>query len=551
MRELLPFLQQLWRHRWQLTLGTTLLLATLIAGIGLLGLSGWFITATAIAGAAGVAIDLFTPSGGIRFFALGRAASRYFERLINHDAVLRLLADLRGWLFRRLSVLPLERLGRLRSSDLLNRITADIDALDNLYLRVIGPSIAAVLAILLTTLFLAAFAPGLAVAVGAVLAAAGILVPAVALRLGQPFGERETVHLPSLRAAATETVTGLAELRAYAAVARHGAKLAVEERALTAARRAAGRLAAAGEAAAGLAGHLALGVALVLGIGLYHQDLISGPVLVLLPLAALAAAEAVTPLPQAWQHLGRTRAAARRLLELGSPEQSAVTAQLPRDHGLSLSGVSFRYHPYAEPVLAEANLEVRPGEAVVITGASGAGKSTIAELLAGLRSAEHGQVRLGGVEVGALPESERYARIGYLTQYTELFADTVADNLRLGNPQAAESDLWRALEVVDLADFIAELPRGLNEWCGEGGVRFSGGQARRLALARLLIANPPVVLLDEPFSGLDADTANVVRERMQGWLQGRTVITLSHTPEAAPRYDRALRVQNGLITEVN
>ncbi|RFA26398.1 hypothetical protein CAI21_17080 [Alkalilimnicola ehrlichii] len=365
---------------------------------------------------------------------MGRAISRYFERLVNHDAVLRLLADLRGWLFRRLSVLPLAELGRLRSSDLLNRITADIDALDNLYLRVIGPSLAAVATLALTALFLAAFAPSVAIAVCATLAAAGILVPAAAMRLGRPFGEREGRYLPKLRAAATETVDGLAELRAYAAVDRHGAKLAAEESALTNARRAAGRLTAVGEAAVGLAGHLALLVALVLGIGLYQQEAVSGPVLVLLALAALAAAEAVAPLPQAWQHLGRTRAAASRLLELGDEPIAVGSRQAPADNTLCLQQASFRHHRYAEPVLSAIDLEVTAGEAAIITGASGSGKSTLAELLAGLRRPQQGRVLLGGVEVSVLAEAERYARIGYLAQYSELFADTLADNLRLGAP---------------------------------------------------------------------------------------------------------------------
>src|SRR5690625_2648336 len=270
MRELRPFLALLGLHWRRLALGTLLLLGTYAAGIGLLALSGWFITATALAGAGLLTLELFVPSGGIRFFAISRALSRYGERMVNHDAVLRLLSDLRGWLFGQLARLPLARLGRLRSTDLLNRLVADIDALDNLYLRVLGPTLAAVIGIGLSMLFLGLFAGPVAWAVGAILALGGILVPALALRWGRLHGEHETVYLPRLRAAVTDCVDGMPELRAYAALDRQKSRFETAEMRLTTARRRAAGLTAAADAAVSLAGHLAMVAALLLGIALYR-----------------------------------------------------------------------------------------------------------------------------------------------------------------------------------------------------------------------------------------------------------------------------------------
>ena len=565
MDELRPFLRQLLRpaggRRRRLLGGAALLLATVAAGVGLLGLSGWFITATAVAGMTGAVLDVYRPSAGIRTFAVGRTVARYFERLIHHDAVLRLLAELRGWLFRRMASLSLERLGWLRGADLLHRLTADVDALDNLYLRVLGPTAVAVAAVLLAGGFLALFSPAVAWAVVGIFLVAGLLLPAVAMRRGRPHGEREAKHLPRLRIAAVEAIQGLAELRAYGAVERYRQRFAAEDRAVNDARRAAGRLTAAFDAVVGLAGHLALVAALWIGVDLFWQDAVSGPVLALMALAVLAVSEAVAPLPAAWQHLGRTRAAAGRLLALGEPgdpcrgvspgaaggvQASPTSSPAP----LALQRVTYRHRPYTDPVLEEASLTVAPGESVVVTGASGAGKSTAAELILGLRRPGGGSVRYGGIEVVEIAESERFAALGYLTQRTDLFAGTVAANLCLGDPGAGDDALRAALRVAGLDAFVARLPEGLGTWIGEGGTRLSGGEARRLALARLVLAGPRLVVLDEPFTGLDGETARLVRDRLGQWLDGRTAITFTHAPHLAPRANRRLSLDGGRFTNL-
>jgi len=544
VRELLPFLRDLRPERWRLALGTLLLILSLGSAIGLLGLAGWFLTATALAGVAGAALDVYRPSAGIRAFALTRTVARYFERLVHHDAVLRTLARLRGWLFRALAPMPLRRLGRLRRSDLLNRMTADVEALDGLYLRIVGPTIAAVVTVAVTVAVLIALTGAAGWAVGGVLALGGLLLPLWAWRRGSPHGEAVDRHLPALRGAGVDAVQGLAELRACGAIHRHERRLMAAAEGLAAARERAARLTGAGEGAVGLLSHAALLVALIGGIALHQAGAISGPVLVLAALAALAAGEALTALPGAWQHLGRIRAAARRLLEHAArSEADGPTATPPRCDAalpLALEAVGFRHDNHEAPLLEGCDLRLDAGETVVVYGPSGCGKSTLLDLAAGLLAPQAGRVTVGGVPVHSLAEADRFACITYLLQRTELFADSVAGNLRIAAPEADDARLWRALHTAALDERIAAHPSGLDAWVGEGGARLSGGEARRLALARLVLVDAPVVLLDEPFHGLDDATAARVASRLEPWLAERTALVISHDPDAAPAHQRRL-----------
>ncbi len=544
MRELLPFLRDLWPERWRLAAGTGLLVLSLGAGIGLLGLSGWFITATGVAGMAAAALEVFRPSAGIRAFALTRTVARYLERLVHHDAVLRALARLRGWLFRSLARLPVLRLGRLRRSDLLDRMTADVEALDSLYLRVLGPSLAAGVTVLLTTVCLTALAGHPGALVGGTVLLGGCALVLWAWRQGLPYGQALDFHLPQLRKAAVDATEGLAELCAYGAVPRQKESLYRAASGVGEARCRAARLAGLGEALVDVLSHASLLLALVAGVPLYHEGALSGPMLALLALAALATGEAVGLLPGAWQQLGRTRSAARRILalrEAGDADAPPTPTSLPRrDRPLSLAldRVTFRYAPHAEPVLDTESLAIAAGETVVLEGPSGCGKSTVLDLAAGWLQPEQGMVQLGGVSASAIPEPERFCRLGYLTQRTELFADRIDANLRVADPEAPDSELWQALYRAGLDERVRQAPGGLRSWIGEGGNRLSGGEARRLALARLVLLDTPIILLDEPFRGLDTHTAAVVADRLAPWLGQRTVLAVGHDATGAPVPDR-------------
>ncbi|MGM0534814.1 MAG: thiol reductant ABC exporter subunit CydC [Pseudomonadota bacterium] len=556
-----PWLRLLDQRRGRLMRGAVLMALTLISAIGLLALSGWFITATALAGlslAAGLAItlDVYVPGGGIRFFAVSRTASRYVERLYNHDTVLRLLADLRARLFGVLSGLDGQALSRRRASDWLNRLTADIDTLDSLYLRLLAPALVALVAILLLAGFLAVFAVPVAVSVLVLLLTGWLWLTLGQARRGMLSSRRQVEDLEQLRGRLIEQLQGLAELEAYASLTAHRARLLDIEARLYRDQRSLGRLVALGNALVSLLISLVALVALWLGARAWTAGVIDGPVMVMMPLAVLAVNEALAALPAAFTWFGATFGAAERLNGLEAQSGSQASAATFGDQGMGgaltveLREVTLHYPAALRPALQHLTLSVSPAERLALCGASGSGKSSVAGLLTGQLKPGSGACELGGVSLAHWDENALHRRVALLTQQTDLFDDTLAANLRLADPEADEARLWEVLAMVDLAEWVGTLPRGLTTRVGEGGRQLSGGQARRISLARVLLRNPDLVILDEPFAGLDADTASRLAGRLDTWLAGRTVIYLVHQLGDVvdpPGIDRCLTLRDGQL----
>ncbi len=555
---LAPWLRLLDRRRRRLVAGAALMALTLLSAVGLLALSGWFITASALAGialAAGLAasLDVYVPGGGIRAFAVTRTVSRYLERLYNHDTVLRLLADLRGRLFGVLAGLDERTLSRRRASDWLHRLTADIDTLDGLYLRLLAPPAVAALAVLGLGGFLALWSPA---AGGAVVVLLGLALAWITLgqaRLGMATSHRRVADLERLRGRPIEQWQGLAELEAYGSLAEHRRRLDAIEARIEADQRRLGQWTALGNALVGVAVGATL-VAVLWLAALAHADGgLAGPLVVMMTLAVLAMNEALAGLPMAFTRLGATRAAAERLNALEAarpPDVEAGEGLPPGPPAVTLAGVTLRYPGALAPALDDVTLSLAPGERLALCGASGAGKSSVAALLAGRLVATEGRVRLGGIDVGRLSPSRLAERVAMLTQRVDLFDASLAANLRVADPAASEARLWRALAAMELADWAEALPAGLATRVGEGGRRLSGGQARRLALARLVLREPDLVILDEPFAGLDAGTASRIARWLDGWLGGRSVVYLVHRLGGAvdpPGVGRALTLRDGRL----
>ncbi len=560
-----PWLSLLALRRGRLAVGAALLALTLASAIGLLALSGWFITATGLTGlllAAGVAanLEVYVPGGGIRFFAVSRTVSRYLERLYNHDTVLRLLADLRARLFGVLTRLDSQALSRRRASDWLNRLTADIDTLDSLYLRLLAPAGVGLLAILGLSAFLALFAPRVALGSGALLLIGWLWLTLGQARLGLAASRRQVIELEALRGRLVEQLQGMAELEAYGSMARRRRELAAIEERLYRGQRWLGACVALGNALANLLVGLAMLLALWLATQAWAAGQLSGPLMVMMALAMLAMSEALAALPAAFTWLGATWGAAERLNEL---EFRAETPALPASAGLEgpefshgplaveLKRVTLRYPGALASALDDVSLRLAPGERVALCGASGAGKSSVGDLLLRQLTPDAGTLRLGGVALAGWPETMLRQRVAALTQRIDLLDDSLAANLRLAAPEAEEDELWRALAWVGLDGWVEGLPETLSTRVGEGGQRLSGGQARRLALARLHLRDPGLVILDEPFAGLDAATAMALAAQLDAWLVGRSVLYLVHQLEGGPfqppGIDRALTLVEGRL----
>ncbi len=551
MRDLRLILALFWRaHRPAFLYGLALMLTTMVAGAALLGLSGWFIVASGVAGAAGAGLtfDFFRPSAGVRFLALSRAAARYGERLTTHDATLRFLATLRVKLFRALAARPYAELGRLRRATALNRLTADVDALDAAYLRLVAPAASGLAALALALWLLwALVAPAVALLVVGLLLAAGAAATLAGARLGRRAARLRALALEALRVRLVDLSRGAVDLAVAGrleaqeqAVRRADALAAAQARALDRLDRLTGaglELAVALAAAGALALGAALGLdAAIAAIGVF---------------AALALGEAVAPLRRGALEMGRVLLAAGRV----APALRAAAATAPAAPGAALTpsgapllieDAALRRPGGAAWVLQGFSLRVERGEWVALTGPSGCGKSTALQLAAGMERAQAGRALLWGRAAQDWSEPELRSRLAMLPQRAELFAGAVADNLRLADPQASDAALWAALDAVALRDAVAAAG-GLAAPLGEGGAGLSGGEQRRLALARLVLRRPELMLLDEPCEGLDAPTARRVLDGLRAALPQTAALIASHRPEERLAADRTEILRAGSI----
>ncbi|MFP4208827.1 MAG: thiol reductant ABC exporter subunit CydC [Wenzhouxiangella sp.] len=534
------------RRRWWLLAGTLLMVLSLVSGVALLGLSGWFITASALAGLGLLAsLDIFTPGAGIRLAAVLRTVSRYLERLLTHEATFRLLTDLRGQVFDRLLGLDEYQLRSLRRGDTLNRLTADVDTLDHLFIGVAGPTAAALmLTLAVAGLFGMLLDPWTALVVLGLLIVNPLLAE-LARRRGHAPSHELIETLPELRREASESLDSLADLIAYDRIGDQRKRLLdLSARAIGLQERLA-RLDAISQGLVTMAGFLAVWLVLVLAIGLFQQGLITGPVLGLAVLTTLGLGEAWQALPGAWRKLEQCRGAHRRINDLIADKPRlpvAEDAQAANGRDLAIEDLHFRYRPELPWVLQGFDLRVAAGERIALVGPSGCGKSTLAQLILRQLDPDQGRILLGGADLRQLDPDSLRRHIGLLSQRPMLFHDTVARNLRLARADASDEELGRALAIAGLADFMDGLDDGLETWISEAGGNISGGEARRLALARLVLTDCPVVILDEPTTGLDRTTALDLAQTLDRWLGSRTAIMITHDPDTLPRHDRQIRM---------
>lgn len=527
-----------------IALGLTLSILVLAMGTALLGLSGWFITATAVAGLAGLGalFNVFLPSAMVRFLALGRTAARYGERLSTHDTVLRALAGLRLRLLRGLLDSPWRKTERLRAASALNRITADVDALDGALLRLVLPGLAGGVAILI-----AAIALWLLVhpVIGALIGGGYLLVATLIFAIGQRRARvpsrRAEAALQALRGRLITLVSARDDLTVYGQIpaARAACERAAERS--RAARTQLNRL----ERRAGLGLDLVTAAvtagALGLGVALVNAGLTDGPRAAIGVFVALALAEAIAPVRRALTEIGGMTQAARRIapaLAKDSPQTSPSAPDPGAAPALTLQDV-------AGPVgtrFAPVSLCVAPGETVALAGPSGIGKSTVLLMAAGALPASAGRLTLGDIEIAALPSAQLHRRLLMVPQRSALLAGSIAENLRLAAPEATDAALWAALEATCLAPVI-HAKGGLEARLGPRGAGLSGGEARRLVLARALLAAPQVLLLDEPTEGIDAETAAQVMDGIRTALPETALLIAAHRSVELASADRILELR--------
>lgn len=541
------------RHRGRLLLTVLLLWTTMLAGTALLGLSGGFLTAAALAGAAGLGsgFNFFSPSAGIRGLTMARIASRYFEKLVGHDVTLRIARDLRVWFFRRALPLAPARLAGVRTGELLARLMSDIGEVDGLLVRAIGPLLALGGISLVGVVSAALIYPPAALLLGALALLIGVGVPWLTVR-GAGEQERDrALHRAQLRAQSFEGLEGAADLTALQAREHWKLRVLVAAKQLKSRdRRRRWRL-IGGNALHGLCAAVGLVAMLWLALHGVETGAIDAALAAGLVFLTVALLELWAGIGLAWQSWLSGRVAAGRLEQIVEQAPGVTEpldpVEMPAEAAtVSFEHVVFRWPDQARVLLDGVQLQLRPGERIAIGGDSGSGKTTLSSLLLRLWDPEAGYVRYGGIDIRQFRQADWHRQIAWLPQNAPVFAGSIADNLRLGDPQATDARLWQVLADVRLLGWAEQLG-GLQAWVGENGATMSAGQARRLALARAFLRESPILLLDEPTEGLDVDTAHALLHDMVAALGHRSLLMITHDELPEGIVHRSYRLHGGAV----
>jgi thiol reductant ABC exporter CydC subunit len=486
----------------------------------------------------------------VRFLALARPVTRYLERLSSHDLALRALGPLRARVYERIEPLAPAELAAFRRGDLLTRMVGDVDALQALYLRGIGPPLvgaAVAVACVVATAFLLP-AAALVLAVG--LALGAIAVPLGAARLVRRARRRQAAARGELTAELVELLGGAPELVAYGRENDALERVRAADRELVRLGRRDALVAGVADAASVAVAGLTTAGVLALAVAAHDQRALDRVLVATLALLALSSFETVAPLPGAARELTGTLAAGRRVLELTAREPAVTDPADPAPAPeppvtVTLEGVTARYPAAASPALEHVDLRLEPGERVALVGPSGAGKTTVTNLLLRFLDPEEGSVSLDGRDLRSLRQEDVRRTFALAGQEAHVFDSTVRENLRLARPQATDDELRQALARARLADWVATLPDGLDTLIGEDGARLSGGQRQRLVVARALLADAPVLLLDEPTAHLDPPTAEALVRDVLDAADGRSVLLITHRPEGLDLVDRVVTLGPG------
>lgn len=527
---------------------------TVLSSIALMAASAWIIASAALHPSIA---DLQVAIVGVRFFGIARGVFRYLERLLSHEANFRLLARLRVWFYTALEPLAPARLARQRTGDLLSRIIADIDTLENFYVRVLAPPAVAVMVALVTGVFFAVYDGRLALMLLVFLTLVGIGLPLLVRFLSREIGTAMLETRAELNVALLDGIQGSADVVAFGQQEAQFARVRALNRKLSRWNGRMGWIRALDVASGVLLLNLALVVMLALATPLVRSGHISGVDMTVLALATLTSFEAVLALPSAFQYLGSSLAAGRRLLEIMDESTSVGTqyiVSLPQtlpitNHTLTFENVTFRYEPGDSPALENVTFTLPEGGRIAVVGSSGAGKSTLINLLLRFWEAEQGRITLGGRNIRNYDVEQLRAQIAVISQNTYLFNTTIRENLLIGRRDASEAEMIAAAQQAQLHDFIRSLPEGYDTFVGDQGRRLSGGERQRVAIARALLKNAPILVLDEATANLDALTERDVLAAVQELMRGRTTLMITHRLIGLETFDEILVLQHGKLIE--
>lgn len=538
-------------------LGTLLATITVLANVGLLAISGWFLASMAAAGIAGVQMNYFTPAGTIRFLAIVRTASRYAERLVTHNATFLLLSEIRVNMFATLSKLNNVDLAMSRSADLLNRLQNDVDALDKFYLNVLMPMMVALLSVPIILLFMSAYNANVALICFMGILLIGVVIPALLSASLTKNSHKETHLSAQLRAELSDTLTGLRELSIYQARTeqlnkcdrlneQYNEQLFVRHKAL-----------ANADGLTLLVVQMAMLASIVTIAPLVYTNSMVNVELAMLTLFVLASFESVLLLPNAFIELPNVLKAAERLFTLQdkASDQSnncsaLIDTQFDKNNiALTLNNISYKYDEHN--ALNNVSFMLKSRQKVAIVGRSGSGKTTLVNLLTGLWPLQQGSIKLGdhnnAQDLHSLSSDSRANVINILAQQHHIFDGTLSENLRYAKPSATKEEMLEAINLAQLEPWFNELQEGLKTRLGTGGRSVSQGQSRRIAIAQALLQNPAILVLDEPTEGLDNQSKQTVMNAIMHVMSDASVLTITHDPALLAQMDNIIWLENGKL----
>ncbi|HLI07362.1 MAG TPA: thiol reductant ABC exporter subunit CydC [Ktedonobacteraceae bacterium] len=554
MKVFMRLLAQLSPFRWWIALAILLGCVMVASNMLLLGMAAYLIAAAALGP---LLVTLVMPIYFVQLMSVVRSTSRYAERLVSHNATFRLLARLRVWLYTRLKPLAPSLLLRYRSGDVLTRLVSDVEELQNVYLRAVSPIIVAIVVGLLSFYIFSIFSFLLAWVALAFLIASGLGIPWLVSLLARGVGRQQLAVRAELNAQVLDGIQGVQDLLAFGRAGDQRQKVAALDRKLAQLQRRMAVITGLEQALNDLMSNMALFALLVLAIPLVATKAINGVYLGFLALIILASFEAILPLGEAFQFLGTSLAAAERLFAIADTAPAVTEPVAPlviensasRGHTLEFAHVSFAYPSGEGDAISDISFCLAPGKRVALVGPSGGGKSTLVRLALRFWDPTRGEIRLDGQDMRRYALDDLRALVSVVDQDTYLFNDTIRGNLLLARPDADESDLERVLEQAQLGGLVRRLPKGLTTWVGEQGLRLSGGERQRIAIARALLKDAPLLILDEPTANLDPLTEQALLDDLDMLMQGRTVLMTTHRLVAMERMDEILVLDHGRIVE--
>jgi ATP-binding cassette subfamily C protein CydCD len=529
---------------------------TVASGIGLMTTSAFIIASAALHPSIA---SLQVAIVGVRFFGISRGLFRYLERLVSHQVTFKVLARLRVWFYQALEPLAPARLMQYRSGDLLSRVVGDIASLENFYVRAIAPPLVAVLVIVAIGFFMSQYDPSLAFILLIFLFLTGVGAPLLVRFYSREVGSQTIRLRGSLNVVLVDGIQGIADLLAFGQEHHQFERLQATNHRLATAQLYMARITGMQNALEILLSNLGMWTVLILAIPLVRSGQIDSVFLAVLTLAALTSFETMLPMPIAAQNLSSSLEAARRLFQIVDAESEVRdpvhTLSLPDKVSLTVQQLSFSYpHTSTSTItpsfaLDDINFDLPQGKRLTIIGPSGSGKTTLVNLLLRFWDFKEGQILLGGQDIHRFHQDDLRHIIGVVTQNTYLFNGTVRDNLSIACPEASEEQIIRVAQQAQIHDFIKSLPQGYDTWIGEQGMRLSGGERQRLAVARALLKDAPLLILDEATANLDALNEQGVLRAIRVLMEGRTTLMVTHRLVGMEVMDEILVMQKGRVVE--